>query len=279
MNPAYLVLKAAHNLFGKSPVALVEAEMAQAQRMAQRQSELEELVLATAEARDVVVPAATLKDALAAIRGRYEDEETFRDDLARNGLSPEDFADALEQELKVEAILERVGQRAAAVSEIDVELYYHYHPDQFRRIETRIARHILITVNEAFAENRREDAYARIEAIAQRLTKEPKRFEEQAMKHSECPTALQGGLLGEVHPGKLFPELEQVLFGLHAGELSGIVESSLGFHLLRCDAVSPASTLSLKDARGHIRRLLEARRKRVCQQAWLKALRQAPVAA
>lgn len=274
MNTEYLVLKAAHNLFGKGPTALEEAEMARARSMAERQSELETLVLASREAQNVVVPATTREDAYAAILARYETEEAFSDDLARNRLTPESFRAALEQELKVEAILETVGGRAAAVAEIDVELYYHYHPDQFRRQETRHARHILVTVNEDIADNRREVALARIEAIAARLNKAPKRFEEQAMKHSECPTALQGGELGEVRPGQLYPELEQALFALQPGQLSSITESPLGFHLLRCDRIHPAGALGLEEARGPIRKLLESRRRRVCQQAWLKALKQ-----
>src|ERR1019366_3830824 len=127
-------------------------------------------------------------------------------------------ATALERELMVEAILEKVGTQAAKISDMDVELYYQYHPEQFRRPETRLARHILITINETIAENTRVEAGRRIAAIATRLAKDPKRFEEQALKHSECPTALEGGKLGDLPRGKLFPELDKALFELNAGE-------------------------------------------------------------
>lgn len=274
MNSAYLVLKAAQTLFGKPPLALAEAELTQARTMAEKQSRLESLVLSSPEARHVVVPAATLESACATVRARYDSEERFAEDLQRNQLSPQAFQTALEQELKVEAILETVGMRAADVSDIDVELYYHYHPDQFRRAETRHARHILVTINEDFPDNRRDVALARVQAIAARLRKNPARFEEQAMKHSECPTALQGGDLGEVRPGQLYPELEQALYALEPGHLSDAVESSLGYHLLRCDRITPAAALTLDQARAPIRKLLESRRRRVCQQAWLKTLRQ-----
>jgi len=103
-----------------------------------------------------------------------------------------------------------------------------------------------------------------------RLQKEPGRFEEQALKHSECPTALDGGKLGDLPRGKLFPELDQALFELKAGEVSGVLESELGFHVLRCDAITEANILSMAEAKPHIRKLLEQKRKRVCQQAWVK---------
>lgn len=269
---AYLALKAAQKLYGKATAALQPEEFGRVQDMAQQQHELEARVLAADEARDAVVPSSTLKAALEEIRGRYPDEDEFAADLARNGLDEASFAEAMERELKVEAIMEKVGTRAAKVSDIDVELYYHYHPDQFRRPETRLARHILVTVNETIAENTRAAARQRIDAIAARLEKEPQRFEEQALKHSECPTALQGGVLGDLPRGKLFPELEKALFDMQPDAIGGVVESELGFHILRCDKVTPASVLSLEQARAHIRKLLEQRRKRVCQQAWLKQL-------
>lgn len=269
---AYLELKAAQNLFGKPPTALETSEREHVRKMAARQFSLEARVLAAPEARDATVPPASLAAAMDEIRKRYADAADFHADLQHNGLDEAGFLDALERELRVEAILEKVGTRAAQVSDIDVELYYHYHPDQFRRPETRRARHILITLNDDLPDNTRAAAQARIEGIAARLARDPKRFEEQAMKHSECPTALQGGVLGEVPAGQLYPELDAALFRMREGEISGILESPMGLHLLRCDAIAAAAVLTLKEARGPIRTLLEQRRKRVCQGAWVKQL-------
>ncbi|OIR15322.1 foldase protein PrsA precursor [mine drainage metagenome] len=269
---AYLALKAAQKLYGKSPSALQPEEFERAQSMAQQQHKLEARVLAAAEARDAIVPPSTLKAAMQEIRGRYPNEEEFADDLARNGLDEAGLAVALEREMKVEAILEKVGAQAAKISDMDVELYYQYHPEQFRRPETRLARHILITINEAIAENTRAEAGKRIAAVQARLAREPQRFEEQAQKHSECPTALDGGKLGDLPRGKLFPELDKALFEMKAGEVSGVLESELGFHVLRCDAITEAGVLGYDQAKPHIRKLMEQKRKRVCQQAWMKQL-------
>jgi len=269
---AYLELKTAQNLFGKPPTALEANEREHVRKMAAKQYGLEARVLVTPEALDATVPPASLAAALDEVRKRYADMADFHADLQHNGLDEAGFMDALERELLVEAILEKVGTRAAKVSDIDVELYYYYHPDQFRRPETRRARHILITLNDDLPDNTRQAAQIRIEAIAARLARDPKRFDEQAMKHSECPTALQGGVLGEVPGGQLYPELDAALFVMSEGEISEILESPMGLHLLRCDAITPAAVLGLNDARGPIRTLLEQRRKRVCQGAWAKQL-------
>lgn len=271
---AYLALKAAQKLYSKATAALQPDEFERVQSMAQQQHKLEARVLATPEARGVMVPPSTLEAAMKEIRGRYPTEDEFAGDLAKNGLDEAGFAIALEREMKVEAILEKVGTQAASVSDMDVELYYQYHPEQFRRPETRLVRHILITINDSIPENTREAARQRVDEIATRLAKEPQRFEEQALKHSECPTALDGGKLGDLPRGKLFPELDKALFELKAGEVSGVLESELGFHVLRCDAITEAGVLGYDQAKPHIRKLLEQKRKRVCQQAWVKGLKE-----
>ena len=272
---AYLALKAAQKLYGKAPDALQSIEFDRVQAVAQQQHLVETRVLAAPEARDAMVPPTTLEAAMQEIRGRYASEEEFAGDLASNGLDEASFATALEREMKVEAILEKVGTRAAKISDMDVELYYQYHPEQFRRPETRLVRHILITINDTIAENTRSEAHKRIAILATRLAKEPQRFEEQALKHSECPTALDGGKLGDLPRGKLFPELDSALFDMKAGEVSSVLESELGFHILRCDAITEAGVLGYDQAKQHIRKLMEQKRKRVCQQAWVKQLLEA----
>lgn len=269
---AYLELKTAQSLFGKSPAELAAEERAQVRQQADRQYGLEARVLKTPEARDVMVPEVSLQSAFEEIYKRYPDESELFADLARNGLDHDSFMAALERELRVESILEKVGTRATQVAEIDVDLYYHYHPDQFRRPETRRARHILVTINPDMPDNTAEAARTRIEAVATRLLKNLKRFDEQALKHSECPTAMQGGVLGDIPRGKLYPELDAALFSMRAGQLSGVLESPLGYHLILCEAISSERILSLHQARDPIRNMLEQRRKRICQQAWLKQL-------
>ena len=273
---AYLALKAAQKIYSKATAALQPEEFERVQNLAQKQHDLETRVLAAVEARDVMVPPSTVEAAMQEIRGRYQNKDEFSDDLARNGLDETSFATALERELKVEAVLEKVGTRAESVSDMDVELYYQYHPEQFRRPETRLVRHILITINDTISENTRETAGKRATEVSARLAKEPQRFEEQALKHSECPTALDGGKLGDLPRGKLFTELDQILFGMKAGEVSGVLESELGFHILRCDAITEAGVLGYDQAKPHIRKLLEQKRKRVCQQAWVKQLLETP---
>ena len=57
-------------------------------------------------------------------------------------------------------------------------------------------------------------------------------FSEAAMKHSNCPSGLQGGDLGEFGPGQMVPEFDEVVFSANLNEVQGPVKTQFGFHLL-----------------------------------------------
>jgi len=111
-----------------------------------------------------------------------------------------------------------------------------------------------------------------METLRQRLLKSPERFAEQALKHSECPTAMNGGLLGRMQRGQLYSELETVAFALAVGELSVAVESPLGFHLIYCEAIEAAGQRPLEEVSEKIRTHLRDSRHSALQKSWIARL-------
>lgn len=269
----YRELKLATRLFGKPPEALEPAERQRVRAAAEKQREIEALILATPDAARVQVPEPSVDNALREIRTRYANEDDFQRALDAAGLVGADLRAEIARDLRVEAVLDRVASRVATVSETEVEIFWFMHRERFRRAETRTLRHILVTINDTLACSERDAARARIEAIAARLRKAPERFAGQALKHSECPTAMNGGLLGSLPRSKLYAQLDEAAFALEAGALSAIVETELGFHLVQCDAIQPASILTLGEAAPRIRAHLEQQRRGLCQKSWINALR------
>lgn len=272
----YLTLKLAAKLFSKPPDALAADELKRVRAVAARQREIEAMILGTPESANVMVPQASIDACLQEIRSRYGSEEDFHADLDRIGLDVASLRRAVERDLVVEAVLEKVGARAAAVSDTEVEIFWFMHKDRFRRAETRVLRHILVTINETLAGSERPAAGASIEAIRSRLLKDPGRFAEQALKHSECPTAMNGGLLGRVPRGQLYPELEAAAFALGEGELSQVVETELGYHLVLCETIEAERHSRFDEVRQTIRDHLEQQRRGLCQKAWINSLRRQP---
>lgn len=268
---AYRLLRIAGDRFGCSPQELDSQQRQAAERIAEREQQLEKLVLSSAEARQVMVNQASLEQALEEIRCRYDSVTEFHAALASQQLEETDLRRVLDRDLRMQAVLELVGSRAAAVDETEARLFYYLHPEQFVRPEIRTARHILITVNDDYAENRAEAALKRIQQIGQRLRKHPERFAEQALKHSECPTSLNGGLLGDVRRGTLFPELETRLFSMAAGEISEPVASEMGWHLLLCEAIQTEAQLPLTSVLPQLLEQLQERQRNKTRKEWLQA--------
>ena len=144
------------------------------------------------------------------------------------------------------------------------------HLEKFELPETRTARHILVTINEEYAENCREQALQRITEIQHSLLEQGEDFSALAQRHSECPTAMQEGLLGRIKPGQLYPELDKALFEMEEGELSEIIESPVGLHLLWCEQIHAAERRCFSELKDKLRDHLEKKKRKRLLQEWLR---------
>ena len=269
---AYHVLRGAIEKYGKGVAELTDKELTHVCQQAEKTFDIESRVLASKEASDVVIPQDQVNSAMQELAGRYPDHAAFLDDIHNNGMTEDALHNALYRELMFDAVMNKVGSRGADISDLDVQLFYQLHKDRFDLPEIRHARHVLITVNPEYADNTRKVARQRITSIRKELLDGKETFAELALKHSECPTGLQGGVLGKIKKGMLYPELDKVLFNMQEGEISEVVESETGFHILLCEKIEQPKNVSLSEVHDRIKAILEQRRARNCQKAWLADL-------
>ncbi len=269
----YLRFKIALRRFGGPTSGLNPEQQARLDDLVAQEQQLHGLILSRQEAGRIVVGEETVGHALGLIIGRYDSREEFERDLARHGMELEDLVRGLREELAVGAVLELVGDSAPRVGLEEARAYYQDHAAEFTRPEQRTVRQILITISSSGPpENLRPNSRARLEAIRARLLEEPSRFGDEAAAHSECPSALNRGLLGTVSRGTLYPRLDRALFSLARGEISGILETELGFHLLRCDGIEPAQRMAWEDVSERIRERLQDRARRRHVRSWLREI-------
>lgn len=269
----YHLLRGAVERFSKALPDLDAQQYQQAMQQADKTYALESLVLSTKEARDVIVPASEVDEAVAEVAKRYPSHEEFIQDMNSNGLDESTLRNALQRELMFNAVMEQVAARTPAISDLDVQIFYELHKDRFELPEKRTTRHILVTINPEYPENTPEQARRRLQEYANQARRKPKRFAALARKHSECPTALEDGLLGDVKRGDLYPELDAALFKLKEGEVSDLIETEVGLHVLLCEKIHQGQVVPLAKAEPRVRQALEQRRRRACQKAWLAPLR------
>lgn len=118
-------------------------------------------------------------------------------------------------------------------SDEDAKKFYDEHPDQFTQPERVHVRHILISDDVTSA-----DAIAKVQADLRAGAS----FDEVAKSRSLCPSAAQGGDLGEVSKGQMVPEFEAAAFALeNPGDLSEPVKTRFGWHIIRLEGRTPSS--------------------------------------
>jgi len=272
----YRLLRIASERFGTRPGDMNQDQAKEATDIARREMFMEQAILEQPEAHTVAVPPVEVDSAIQMISKRYESEDDFEEALAANGLDQDTLRYSVERELRVEAVLNYISSKVETVNDTEAEMFYYLHPERFEKPETRVVRHILITINGEFAENTESAARERMETIRTRLLKHPHRFEQQALQHSECPSALQGGLIGEVKRDTLYPELDAVLFQMKPGQLSEVIQTENGFHIMLCEAVNPATKSSLAEVLPTLREQLTQRQRVREQKRWLKQVLSSP---
>lgn len=161
--------------------------------------------------------------------------EARRRGLIAPGASSDDERRAVQRLLASEAV------RGIEVTEGEVERYYQGHPDEFRQPEMVTLRQILVpTRNEA-------------RDVRRRVLKDSTSFDVIARSRSRSPEASTGGMMGVFARGQLPRELDNAAFALAVGETSDVVETPLGFHVLRVEAREPERQLPLEECRARIR--------------------------
>ncbi|HEY0722086.1 MAG TPA: nitrogen fixation protein NifM [Gammaproteobacteria bacterium] len=264
----YFRLRGALLRYQQLPWQLNAAQQADLARAVSREEQLVRRALAAPEANDADVEQTLLDQTVASLLATLAPRGDLEQLLGKAGLQVRTLATAVDAELRAATVLERL-MSAALPSPQEVQRWFEAHPAQFVVPERREAFQILITVNESYPENRREVARQRIKEVARQVQRAPESFGALALGHSECPSAVEAGRLGVMVPGHLYPELDRALFSLQSGAVSEVVESPLGFHLLRCGVIEPSRRLAWEEVQEPLtQRIAEKNRKRLLQQ-WL----------
>ncbi len=139
------------------------------------------------------------------------------------------------------------------VSEEDLRKHYAENAARYSTPEERRASHILIKAERAAPAAEREKARAEAAALQAEAKKNPDAFAELAKKHSDDPgSAAQGGDLDFFARGAMTQPFEEAAFGMKTGEISDVVESDFGYHVIKLTGVRGGGKRSFEEARGEI---------------------------
>ena len=147
------------------------------------------------------------------------------------------------------------------VTDEEVKQYYEDRQADFGTQEQRQAAHILITVAKQASDADRQAAKAKAEQILQQIKQSPAKFAALARQYSQDPgSAANGGDLGMFGRGAMVKPFEDSVFGLKVGEVSGLVQTDFGYHIIKLIAVKPAKIQALSEVKSMIVQRLKAQR-------------------
>jgi len=193
-----------------------------------------------AEQRGITVGEPELHQALEDIktRNRFVSDDALARALEAEGMTLEQYRRQLRSELLVAKLVNREVRGTIVISPEEMQQYYHDHPNDFSQPERVKLRQIFFAAPAANAEehaNKRAKAQSILEQI-----RNGAEFDQMARRYSDGTESKEGGLLGWFSPGSLMPQLDRVAFTLQNGQISDLIESPLGWHLLK-----------LEDREGH----------------------------
>lgn len=199
----------------------------------------------------ITVAAAEIEAILAQFRGQFPDEDTFKNVLQQQGYTEERFEAELQRQMAIEQLFEQEVFAAITVEEQELQDFYEENTMYFEQPEQVSARHIILTTQGASDDAARSAIRQEIEGLRRRIAG-GEDFAKVAREHSQDGSAARGGSLGTFGRGQMVPAFEEVAFSLPVGELSQVVETQFGYHLVEVTERIPARTIPYPEVRGQI---------------------------
>ena len=223
--------------------------------------------------RNVAVTDAEVDTGIQQMRGQFPTEEAFKKALESRGMTIDKLKADTRIDISINKMVEAEVSTQPAPTDAQVREFYDKNPDKFKQDEAVRASHILFRVEET------ADAATKKKAMddAQGVLKQARSgadFAELAKKHSADGSAQQGGDLNFFTRGQMVPPFDQAAFAMKPGEISDIVTTQFGYHIIKVTERRPASTVPFEQVSGRIKEFLTEQQKQQKADAFIQSLKQ-----
>lgn len=196
--------------------------------------------------KKITVSDAEIKKEIELIKTILPKNISLEDMLKKQNIQQTDFEKEIIEQLKIEKL---IGVKEPTDEEIKES--FEKNKEALSIPETVRARHILIKVEDTDTKEQKEAKYKKANEIRKSI-KEGADFTKLARENSDCPSKANGGDLGEFARGDMVKPFEDVAFKLGTNEISDVVETEYGYHIIQTLAHNPPYTPSLNEVKGKI---------------------------
>ena len=190
------------------------------------------------------------------LKKRFPSEAEFKSALMKANLSEAAIKAQIKRGLAIQQFIDAHIAQKATVSDQEIKAFYESRPALFKQPEQVRASHILIKVEPQADESQKTAARKKIEEIQQRLQK-GEDFAALAQEFSQCPSSAKGGDLGYFRRGQMVKPFEEAAFALKPGEVSDVVETKFGYHLIKVIEKKPETTIAYEDIKDRLEQYLK----------------------
>ena len=207
------------------------------------------LLLDRAMQLDLPVSAMEIDAEISKVVTQVGGPENYKKALDAQGITEESFRKELEKGAKVNKLVEQACAGVAEPTEEEVAAFYEAHQAEYDEPEQVLCQHILVKGTD-------DKALDKIKDIRERIVAGKADFAEEAKKNSDCPSGQEGGSLGWFGRGMMVPEFDKVAFEMKKGEVSGIVTTQFGYHIIYKADQKGGGKQTLVDVHDQIKDLL-----------------------
>jgi peptidyl-prolyl cis-trans isomerase C len=216
---------------------------------------------------------AKVQQQLDRVKSQLGGEEGLTKALQEAGVTPDEYAKRTRENVIIQETMRSVFDREIKVTPEEIKAYYDSNREKMKQPEAVRASHILIRMSPDASEETKAAKLAQIEA-ARSLIKGGEKFADIARKVSEDPgSASNSGDLGFFTRGQMVPQFEAVAFSLRTNELSDVVTTQYGYHLLMVTDRKPEREATLDEVKGDIEKFLRSTKSTEVAQQHIKGLR------
>jgi peptidyl-prolyl cis-trans isomerase C len=230
----------------------VDSQLSQIKKEVLEQLINRELLYQESQREGITISEAEVNEKLEAMKKNFPSEADFENVLTQANLSEGEIKAQIERGLAIDEFITGKFVDKVTLSENEVKAYYEDNPESFKQPEQVKASHILIKVG---PQEDRTSARMKIEQIQQRLRK-GEDFAALAKEFSQCPSGSKGGDLGYFSRGQMTKPFEDAAFALKPGEISDIVETRFGYHLIKVNDRTPETAMAFNDIKEGLKHYL-----------------------
>jgi peptidyl-prolyl cis-trans isomerase C len=171
-------------------------------------------------------------DKLAQGRAKFPNDAAYENALKSSDLTPKALEELIRKDTVINNLIVKEIVPKVSVSDADAKKFYDNNKDKFKRGDQVRASHILCKVDPQATAEEKKKAKEKAAALLKQI-KAGKDFAELAKTNSDCPSKEQGGDLNFFGKGQMVPAFETAAFALKPGEVSDIVETQFGYHIIK----------------------------------------------